>query len=284
MHGTAHSFTLLCSLEGHDSNNVSRGTSRRQQNTGHALPWQLLSLSWEGITGEEYLRWDVHPALPDLCPSERPDRILYNIQFCEMSAQVSPLVASASCLVYEISQPDSWTAPQMEENTSPSLQAHSTPVTAAEVTMEKNSSVWESTAVNLPLRFIIRNKEECKRPSCFLGSHSGLPQPTTAAAPAPPNCSLLFCWTALGAFNQWVQLIYIDLFQLCIKSQNHSTLKHGSFNLTLSGFSLLLLARPLYFLIHVRKLSQIVSQGKKNPTYIILCRMPKSPSLQGVMQ
>lgn len=131
--------------------------------------------------------------------------------------------------------------------------------------MEKTSSVQESTAVNLFLQFIIRNKEGRKRPSCFLGSHSGLPQPTTAAAHAPPNCSLIFCRIALGASNQWVQLTYTDTFQLCIKSQIHYTLKHGSFNLTLLGFSLLLLARPLYFLIHVRKLSQIVSQGEKKP-------------------
>lgn len=187
-------------------------------------------------------------------------------------------------LMPEIFQPNSWTSPWLEENTSPILKARSTPVTAAEVTMEKNSAVWASTAVNLSLQFIIRDKEECKRPGCFLGSHSGLPQPTTAAASVPLNCSLLFCWITLGASNQWVQLTYRDVFQLYIESQNHYTLKHGSSNLTLLGFSLLLLARPLYFLIHVRKLSQIVSWGKKTPMYIILCRMPKSPSLQWVMQ
>lgn len=146
MHGTAHGFTLLCSLEGHDSNSTCEQWHQQKAAvpyTGHVLPRQLLSLSWEGITGEEYLRWDVHAVLPDLCPSERPDRILHYVQCCEMTAQMSSLVASGSCLVYEIFQPNSWTSPQVEENTSPSLKAHSTPVTAAEVTMEKNSSVWE---------------------------------------------------------------------------------------------------------------------------------------------
>lgn len=164
--------------------------------------------------------------------------------------------------VHKIFQPNSWTSPQIEENTSPSLKAHSTPVTAAEVTMEKNSSVWESTAVNLSLQFIIRNKEEFKRPRCFLGSLSGLAQPTTAASSCASKLLTDLCWISLEDSNQWVQLTYTDILQLCIKSQIHSTAKHGSFNLTLLGFSLLLLARPLYFLIHVRKLSQIVSQGK----------------------
>lgn len=110
MHGTAHGFTLLCSLEGHDSNSTCEQWHQQKAAvpyTGHVLPRQLLSLSWEGITGEEYLRWDVHAVLPDLCPSERPDRILHYVQCCEMTAQMSSLVASGSCLVYEIFQPNS---------------------------------------------------------------------------------------------------------------------------------------------------------------------------------
>lgn len=120
--------------------------------------------------------------------------------------------------------------------------------------------------------------------AAFLGL-SGRPQPTTAAAPVPPNCSLIFCWIALGASSQWVQLTYIDIFQLCIKSQIHYTLKHGSFNQTLLGFSLLLLARPTTVFSHTCEEAFPNSiTGRKIPMYIILCRMPKSPSLQRVMQ
>lgn len=111
--------------------------------------------------------------------------------------------------VLKIFQPNSWTSPQTEENTSPSLKAHSTPVTAAEVTMEKNSSVWESTAVNLSLQFIIRNKEEFKRPRCFLGSLS----PPLLPAPVPPNCSLIFAgylWNTPTNGYSWVTQIYFS--------------------------------------------------------------------------
>lgn len=143
---------------------------------GHVLPRQLLSLSWEGTTGEKYLRWDVHAALPDLCPSGRPDRTLRMSSAMRWLHKCPHWWPQPLVLVSEIFQPNSWTSPWLEENISPSLKAHSTPVTAAEVTVEKNSSVWENTAVNLSLQFIIRTRRNARGQAAFLvltvASHS----------------------------------------------------------------------------------------------------------------